>query len=62
MLVLGRRLREQVILTHPDGTVVTIVVTRLDNHHVGLGIEAPREVVIDRADVNGRSQTKEATP
>lgn len=47
MLVLTRGLRERVFI----GDDVTITVTRIGGNQVWLGIEAPRDVLIRRAEL-----------
>lgn len=46
MLVLQRRRREQIVI----GGEIVITVLRLESGSVRLGIEAPRDVAIERRD------------
>jgi carbon storage regulator len=50
MLVLSRRLGERIMIG--DRIVVTVV--RLDNGHVRLGVEAPREMAVFREEIDPR--------
>jgi len=50
MLVLGRKLNEQIACRTTDGQVITIEVVRLRAGEVRLGISAPTSVAIWRPD------------
>ena len=50
MLVLTRKLGESIVIG--DRIVVTVV--RLENGHVRLGIEAPREIAVFREEIDPR--------
>lgn len=50
MLVLTRRLKERIVID--ETTVVTVL--RIDGDRVRVGIEAPREVPIRRAELPAR--------
>lgn len=52
MLILSRRLGEEIVV----GDNVRIVVTRLRNGQVGIGIEAPRDVRILRGELEDESE------
>ena len=54
MLVLTRKLGESIRIN--DNIVVKIV--ELDNHHVKLGIEAPREISVNREEIYERIQNE----
>jgi carbon storage regulator len=47
MLVLSRKLNERIFIGHD----ITIMVTRLGNGQVRLGIEAPQDVLIRRSEL-----------
>jgi len=47
MLVLSRKVSEQIVI----GKGVTLTILRLDGNRVRLGIDAPAEVVIRRAEL-----------
>jgi carbon storage regulator len=55
VLILSRRLNEKILI----GGDVTLTVTRISGNTVWLGIEAPREIRIDRAEVRGRDERPE---
>lgn len=48
MLVLSRKVGERIVI----GNDVTVVVTKIVGERVSLGIEAPKEVRVDRYEVN----------
>jgi carbon storage regulator CsrA len=51
MLVLQRLLNEEVIITCPDGTRITVVVIDILEHTVRLGFKAPLNYLIDRKEI-----------
>ena len=54
MLVLTRRVDEDVLLTLPDGQRVRIHVAAVVGDKVRLAFDAPDEVVVNRAEVQDR--------
>jgi len=50
MLILSRRPNESLVI----GSEVTLTVLGIKGNQVRLGIEAPRDVVVDRAEVRRR--------
>jgi carbon storage regulator len=52
MLVLNRRCNESIVI----GTNIIVTVLSIDDGHVRLGITAPREVVVDRAEIYARKR------
>ena len=52
MLVLTRKLSESIRI----GDDIIVKVVELDNHHVKLGIEAPRRVAVNREEIYERIQ------
>jgi carbon storage regulator len=61
MLVLSRRPQESLVI----GTNITVVVLGIKGNQVRLGFCAPRDVVIDRAEVHRRKEaelTRERAP
>ena len=56
MLVLTRRRGEWVHLLCPDGTEIRLVVVSAEGGAIRLGFDAPREVVIARAEVDPRTR------
>jgi carbon storage regulator len=57
MLVLTRKVGEQIVID--DNIVVTIVA--IDGNKIRLGIEAPKSVRVDRAEVHLRRLNEEAS-
>lgn len=51
MLVLGRRIKDSVILTTPDNKAIIISVEKIDGKQIRLGIEAPNEIDIQRGEL-----------
>lgn len=60
MLVLSRKQDEFLVITAPDGMEIRIVVVRIGQDKVRLGISAPREVIIDRQQIHERKQRDKA--
>ena len=55
MLILTRRVNESVIITHPDGTEITVSVLGMVGNQARLGFNAPKEVQILRDNAVERS-------
>ena len=53
MLVLGRKVNESTYLILPNGEEIKIMVTRVRGENVGLGFEAPDDVIIKREEHMG---------
>ncbi|HJS07888.1 MAG TPA: carbon storage regulator [Pirellulales bacterium] len=58
MLVLTRRTGEEVVI----GGNIRIVVTEVSGQRVRLGITAPKDIRVDRAEVNARRELSERLP
>jgi carbon storage regulator CsrA len=54
MLILKQRLWDRVIITCPDSTQITVILTRIEGNQVAVGYDAPREVTVDREKVHKR--------
>lgn len=54
MLALTRKKGEVIVLTYPDKTRVEVVVTESKKGQVVLGFAAPRDVLIERLEVEAR--------
>lgn len=57
MLVLSRKIREAIVVTCPDGTRLGITVVRFGKNSVGIGIDAPKEYIINRDEMQERIDT-----
>lgn len=56
MLVLSRRLNQSIVIGgHVRVTVLSITPSRVE-----LGVEAPREIMVDREEIHVRRQTQQA--
>lgn len=51
MLVLSRLPGENIVCTLENGKRITIVITRLDRGRIYVGIDAPREIEVNRGEV-----------
>lgn len=60
MLVLSRHTDERIRITLPDGQVIALVVVELKPAAVRLGIQAPRDVVVDREEIAVRKDRARA--
>jgi carbon storage regulator len=58
MLILTRRPNESLVI----GQNITITVLGIHGNQVRLGIEAPKDVVVDRAEVHHRKLREAAAP
>jgi carbon storage regulator len=54
MLVLTRRIGEEIIITTADGQEITVAVLGVRGNQVRLGVNAPHDVVIDRMEIHER--------
>ena len=54
MLVLSRKVDQSILIECPDGTVIDVMVTRIEPGKVRLGVTAPLEVSIVRRELDGR--------
>jgi carbon storage regulator len=61
MLVLTRRLGQDLIITHPDGTEIRICLLSMSGGQARIGVHAPKEVQILRDDAIVREDTKKVT-
>lgn len=51
MLVLSRKLSEQIVVTTPSGEQIVITVVTIDKGKIRLGLEADQSITIDRGEV-----------
>jgi len=51
MLVLGRKVSEQILITSPNGTRLDLMVVEVRGDKVRIGINAPRDWTIHRREV-----------
>jgi carbon storage regulator len=51
LLVLSRKRNETIIVTHPDGTRIVVTVVDPRGDKVRIGISAPPDVIIHRAEI-----------
>ena len=58
MLILTRKVNEEVILTLPSGEEIVVLVTQLGDGRVSLGFSAPKTVVIHRREIYGRYRNR----
>jgi carbon storage regulator len=49
--MLSRKISEKIVITLPDGKLVTITVTDIEHGKCKLGFEAPKEVPIFRSEL-----------
>lgn len=61
MLILNRKSDERIVFLLNDGRQITILVTSVQGKNVKVGIEAPRDVVILREELQKRRPQCEAT-
>lgn len=59
MLVLTRKLGEKIILTLADGIRAELVVLEVRSGQVKIGIDAPRSIGINRAEIQSRIDRQE---
>lgn len=51
MLVLARKVHEEIVIESPDGTRIVITPTRIDREKVRIGIDAPDDWSINRGEI-----------
>jgi len=51
VLTLSRKVNERITITHPDGTIVTLMLVEIRGDKARIGIDAPREVRIVRTEI-----------
>jgi carbon storage regulator CsrA len=56
MLIVTRRPGEHIDVTLEDGRRITIVLIGLDRNRARIGIEAPRTIDVDRAEITKRKE------
>lgn len=61
MLILTRRPLESIIITLPDGKLVTVTVLGVKGNQVRYGISAPRELSVDREEIHEKKKAQSAT-
>jgi len=54
MLVLSRKVGEDVVIDHPTAGKITVRITRIEGNRVHVGVEAPREIPIRRKEVQDK--------
>lgn len=54
MLIVERRVGEEIDITLEDGRRITVCLVSLDRRHVRIGIEAPRSICVDRREITKR--------
>lgn len=54
MLILGRRVNQQVIITTPKGERVVVVPIKVGKNATRLGIDAPKDFTVHRLEVQER--------
>jgi len=55
MLVLSRKLYQSIVI----GPDITVCVVRISGDQVRLGVEAPKDVAVDRVEVRQRKEARE---
>ena len=61
MLVFERQPQEYVVITLPDGRLVKVYATRVEERRgIKLSFDAPRDVVIDRSEIYERKAAERA--
>lgn len=56
MLVLSRKDSEAVIITHPDGTRIEVIIAETHNGRAKLVINAPKHIRIIRKEIEGEEK------
>ncbi len=56
MLILSRKVGEKVEIKLPDGRSVMVLVSRLNDHQVRLGFQAPRDITIMRSELVSKQE------
>lgn len=54
MLVLSRKIQETIVI----GENITVTIVDVRGDRVRIGVEAPREVIVDRGEVHDRKQNE----
>jgi len=54
MLVLTRPVGEEIIITTADGQQITVAVLGVRGNQVRIGVDAPRDVAVDRKEIHER--------
>ena len=60
MLILMRAEGESIVITLPDGREVWVMVTRIKEGRVRVGIDAPADVSVDREEIRDREAQSQA--
>ena len=51
MLVLSRKVNEKIVVTSPDGTLITLMLVEIRGDKARIGIDAPKAWSIHRAEI-----------
>lgn len=62
MIVLGRKVGDQIAIQLEDGRIVWVTVVRVERGFVRLGVSAPKDIRVDRKEIyDERQETKLAS-
>ncbi len=61
MLVLSRKVAEEILITAPDGTVINVMMVEVRGDKARIGIDAPREWTVHRAEVQRKVDKEESS-
>ena len=56
MLVLTRRAHEKIVCTTASGEVIEVAILAVNGAQVRVGVNAPRDVIIDREEIDERKK------
>jgi carbon storage regulator len=51
MLVLSRKVNEKIVVTSPDGTLITLMLVEIRGDKARIGVDAPKSWSIHRAEI-----------
>jgi carbon storage regulator len=62
MLVLSRKVDEQIVCTHPDGTRIELTIVAIRGEKVRIGLTAPQTIEINRGEVQELVDAEKCLP
>lgn len=60
MLVLSRKVNEKIVVTSPDGTLITLMLVEIRGDKARIGVDAPKAWSIHRSEIQALVDAEQA--